>query len=124
MDSTDLDATAVGRDPALVPATIYLGSRCGAALEFAFKCPPELRPDDVFLAANRIEELEHDLAVLPHAWQRHLRRAIDLHRAPSMSVGDAFVTCGLAAEGCSSIGVRYRVERLGWSTDIVSWSAQ
>lgn len=48
----------------------------------------ELDPDMVFVACNRIDTCGRDKMDLPFAWQRELRELIDVHGAPSMSVGD------------------------------------
>jgi hypothetical protein len=49
----------------------------------------EFNPDDVFLACNRIDDVEVDVNHLV-GWQRELRRLLDHHQAPSMSPGDSF----------------------------------
>lgn len=71
----------------------------------------ELDPDQIFQAANRIDDVPEDERGLAHAWQRRVRRLIDEHQAPSMSVGDT-------AELCSDDGMYLG----GWLCEPVGWT--
>lgn len=72
----------------------------------------EINPEQVFEAANRIDDLPEDERGLAHAWQRRIRRALDEYQAPSMSGGDSI-------ELCTNTGVYlggWRCDSIGWST--------
>lgn len=72
--------------------------------------PAEFSPEDVYRAANRIDGPATDQAQLPTEWQRAIRRAIDEHRAPSMSVGD---TIDVHSDS-GVLLVRILCDRVGW----------
>lgn len=71
----------------------------------------EINPEQVFVAANRIDEDASDIAALPTEWQKDIRRALDTARAPSMSSGDAIEL--IAANGTYLGG--WRCEPIGWT---------
>src|SRR6185503_3448546 len=75
--------------------------------------PPEVDPDDVYVATNRIEGIDADLDALPTQWQRNLRRAIDAEHncLPSMSVGD---TIELVSDAGRHLG--------GWRCEVAGWT--
>jgi hypothetical protein len=72
--------------------------------------PPEFDRDTIFRACNRIEDARQDCVSLP-AWARHLRRGLDVGRAPSMSVGDDIVVTSSTGQHVSHM----RCEPIGWS---------
>ena len=74
--------------------------------------PAELNPEEVFVAANRIEGLDEDCARLRHPWQVELRKQIDVDRACSMSSGD---TIELVSDAGHHLG-GWRCDPFGWST--------
>ena len=71
----------------------------------------EINPDDVFRAANRIDDVPEDERGLAHAWQRRIRRLIDAEGTPSMSGGD---TIELVSDEGMYLG--------GWHCDSYGWS--
>jgi hypothetical protein len=88
--------------------TLILGSR-PTVIELTIDHDPETNPEHIFKAANRIDEVDVDLAHLPTEWQRVIRRSIDSAGAPSMSVNDAvYVTSDSGEElggwRCTSFG--------------------
>ena len=65
--------------------------------------------EDLFYAANRVDEPEAQMQWMDHAWQRLVRMGIDILELPSMSVNDAYVLTSrnntvIAAERCASFG--------------------
>ena len=72
--------------------------------------PTEFTPEQVFHAANRIDETAIDMANLSNAAFKTMRWALDIHNAPSMSAGDYF-------DVFSDKGVRlgrWLCLRMGW----------
>lgn len=103
----------------LITAQVTLGVACGTAFEvsFSFECPVEVRPDQIFEAANRVDTLEVDIDDrVTTDWQRALCRAIDEHHAPSMSVGDAFTIILPHGQGI----VRHICDRSSWTTTVTA----
>jgi len=71
----------------------------------------ELDPEDIWHAANQVDDVEADCASYKHGWQRSVRRALVSAGSTSMSVGDTI-------ELCSDTGTYlggWKVERSGFS---------
>lgn len=73
--------------------------------------PAEFTPDQIFTAANAIEDVDTDCARL-QGWQQEIRRELDRRRAPSMSVGD---TIQLVSEAGELLPATWRCDSFGWS---------
>lgn len=71
----------------------------------------EFAPDEVFAAANRVMELDEEPRRLRDPWQMEVRKALDVAKAPSMSVEDRFTVYSDSGQ----LVVCWQVERFGWS---------
>lgn len=71
----------------------------------------ELDPETVWRAGNRVDSLDGDLAALTEPWQRDVRRALDTHQAPSLSVGD---TLALVSDSGTPL-IAWRCASSGWT---------
>lgn len=71
----------------------------------------EVNPDDIFHAANRIDDVDVDCRNLNADWLKTIRRALDTAEAPSMCGGD---TIELIAANGTYLG--------GWNCESIGWS--
>lgn len=71
----------------------------------------EIDPDDVFVAANRIDYSQADVDNLGTLWQKMIRITLDRASLPSMCTGD---TIAIISDAGRNIG-GWRCEPIGWS---------